>query len=239
MNKTQLATTGADHSPLWEQIEAQRSLIQNYFSSRVRTPEDAEDLVQEVYLRAYQSLGNFRGECPVEYWLMRIAVNLLKNYYRGLQSAPQTVSHSSTENEEEWVQEIGTEECQYLEIEERVHIERWIEIAKQVCTPQEFNVLWAYYRLDSMEEAAALMHMAVKTAWSHFRRGRARLIAFCIAEAPEMVGGRESIERAIQRASATGKTLSVKEQEAFKKPRYQEKVFREACLKIAPFLEPF
>jgi RNA polymerase sigma-70 factor (ECF subfamily) len=38
-------------------------------------PEDARDVTQEVYLRAYRSLGRFRGDAQFETWLHRIAVN--------------------------------------------------------------------------------------------------------------------------------------------------------------------
>ncbi|MEG0048532.1 MAG: sigma-70 family RNA polymerase sigma factor [Clostridia bacterium] len=35
----------------------------------------AEDAVQETFLKAYQAIGNFRGECSEKTWLMRIAMN--------------------------------------------------------------------------------------------------------------------------------------------------------------------
>jgi RNA polymerase sigma-70 factor (ECF subfamily) len=36
---------------------------------------DAEDLAQDVFLKAYQSIGNFRGDAKLSSWLHRIAVN--------------------------------------------------------------------------------------------------------------------------------------------------------------------
>ena len=36
---------------------------------------DAEDLVQDVFLRAYRGLGGFRGDSQLSTWLYRIAVN--------------------------------------------------------------------------------------------------------------------------------------------------------------------
>ena len=36
---------------------------------------DAEDLAQDVFLKAFQSIGNFRGDSRISSWLHRIAVN--------------------------------------------------------------------------------------------------------------------------------------------------------------------
>ena len=47
-----------------------------------RRPEDAEDLSQEVWLKAFRSLGGFRGESSFHTWLCRITVNTFLNHKR-------------------------------------------------------------------------------------------------------------------------------------------------------------
>jgi len=42
--------------------------------------EDAEDVTQEVFLKAWRNLNSFRGESAISTWLYRIAVNLSLNY---------------------------------------------------------------------------------------------------------------------------------------------------------------
>ena len=49
------------------------------------SPEDAEDLAQECFLRAYRSLGSFRGGSAFYTWLYRIAVNLARSGGRSRQ----------------------------------------------------------------------------------------------------------------------------------------------------------
>lgn len=44
--------------------------------------DDAEDITQEVFLKAYGSLAGFRGDSAVYTWLYRIAVNLSLNHLR-------------------------------------------------------------------------------------------------------------------------------------------------------------
>ena len=41
----------------------------------VRNESEAEDIVQETYVRAFTSLSGFRGEASLSTWLTRIAVN--------------------------------------------------------------------------------------------------------------------------------------------------------------------
>jgi RNA polymerase sigma-70 factor (ECF subfamily) len=44
--------------------------------------EDARDVVQEAYLRAYRGIGRFRGEAQVTTWLYRITANCAANHLR-------------------------------------------------------------------------------------------------------------------------------------------------------------
>ena len=48
----------------------------------LKNPEDADNLTQECFLRAYTSMKSFRGECSEQTWLIRIAVNLVRDHAR-------------------------------------------------------------------------------------------------------------------------------------------------------------
>lgn len=48
----------------------------------VRSAEDAEDLAQEVFIEAFESVGSFRGDCAIATWLHRIAVTKSLDYLR-------------------------------------------------------------------------------------------------------------------------------------------------------------
>ncbi len=52
------------------------SLVGRYLNK----PEDAEDVTQETFIKAYRALPRFRGESAFYTWLYRIAVNTAKNY---------------------------------------------------------------------------------------------------------------------------------------------------------------
>jgi RNA polymerase sigma-70 factor (ECF subfamily) len=44
--------------------------------------EEARDLTQETFLRAFQSIGHFRGEADLKTWIYRIAINQARNRWR-------------------------------------------------------------------------------------------------------------------------------------------------------------
>jgi RNA polymerase sigma-70 factor (ECF subfamily) len=48
-----------------------------------RDPHDAEDLSQEVWIKAYRGLKSFRGESSFYTWLRQITINSFLNYKRG------------------------------------------------------------------------------------------------------------------------------------------------------------
>ena len=49
--------------------------IYNYIRRLVVSHEDAEDVLQEVFIRVYRNLGQFRGESSLSTWIYRIATN--------------------------------------------------------------------------------------------------------------------------------------------------------------------
>src|SRR5437660_11527603 len=46
----------------------------------VKDADAADTLTQECFLRAYRNRNSFRGECTIETWLLRIAVNLVRDH---------------------------------------------------------------------------------------------------------------------------------------------------------------
>jgi RNA polymerase sigma-70 factor (ECF subfamily) len=61
-------------------------------------PADAEDLVQETYLRAYRGFAGFEPGTNLRGWLFRILRNVFITSYRKRQNEPITVSHDVYES---------------------------------------------------------------------------------------------------------------------------------------------
>ena len=69
-----------------------------------RRESEVEDIVQEIWLKAYQKLSSFRGEAPFEHWLMRLAVRTCYDFLRGHQRNRETVFSELSEPEEDWLE---------------------------------------------------------------------------------------------------------------------------------------
>ena len=52
--------------------------------------EDARDVCQEAFLRAYRALPGFKGEAKFSSWLYRITLNLCRDWIRRQRRAPVT-----------------------------------------------------------------------------------------------------------------------------------------------------
>jgi len=57
-------------------VERYQDKIYGYVSRMLHDPEEAEDVAQEVFIRAYQNLAGFREAASFPTWLYRIATNL-------------------------------------------------------------------------------------------------------------------------------------------------------------------
>jgi RNA polymerase sigma-70 factor (ECF subfamily) len=68
-----------------------------------RRESEVEDIVQEVWLKAYQKLNTFRGEAPFEHWLMRLAVRTCYDFLRGHQRNRETAFSELSEPEDDWL----------------------------------------------------------------------------------------------------------------------------------------
>ena len=67
----------------FEQLVAERtSDIYGLLFRLTSDSEEARDLTQETFLRAYQAIGKFRGDADLKTWLYRIAINQARNRWR-------------------------------------------------------------------------------------------------------------------------------------------------------------
>jgi RNA polymerase sigma-70 factor (ECF subfamily) len=69
-----------------------------------RRETEVEDIAQEVWLKAFQKLGSFRGEAPFEHWLMRMTVRTCYDFLRGHQRNREDTFSDLTQEEGDWLE---------------------------------------------------------------------------------------------------------------------------------------
>ena len=71
-----------------------------------RRESEVEDIVQEVWIKAYQRLATFRGEAPFEHWLMRLAVRTCYDFLREHQRSREATFTDLTTPENDWLERV-------------------------------------------------------------------------------------------------------------------------------------
>ena len=77
-----------------------------------RRESDVEDIVQEVFIKAFTKLSTFRGDSPFEHWLMRLAVRTCYDFLREHQRNREHPISEITEEESNWLERFATGDVQ-------------------------------------------------------------------------------------------------------------------------------
>jgi len=143
-----------------------------------RNPSDAEDLVQETYLRAYRGFAGFTEGTNLKAWLYRILTNSFINTYRKKQREPQTVE--GPDDLDEWYlfdrlggrSVEGSAEDEVLDKIPDQDVKQALE-----SLPENFRipVLLADVEGFSYKEIAEIMDTPIGTVMSRLHRGRKAL----------------------------------------------------------------
>jgi RNA polymerase sigma-70 factor, ECF subfamily len=62
--------------------------VRSRISPMLRNPEDQDDVIQDVMLKAWRKLASFRGECSFRTWMTRVAINEALMSYRKRRALP-------------------------------------------------------------------------------------------------------------------------------------------------------
>jgi RNA polymerase sigma-70 factor (ECF subfamily) len=137
----------------------------------VGNQEDATDLTQEVFLRAFRALGAFKGDAAVGTWLYRIAVNLSLNAVAGRPRRPEPLDERKSPASPE-----PDAASRVIQSERRAKVRS--AIAKLPPKQRATLVLRVYHDLPHHEIARLLGNSvgAVKANFFHALRNLERLL---------------------------------------------------------------
>ncbi len=72
-----------------------------------RRKDEVQDIVQEVFIKAFQKLDSFRAEAPFEHWLMRMTVRTCYDFLRSHQRNRETTLTELSDPEVDWLERFA------------------------------------------------------------------------------------------------------------------------------------
>lgn len=108
--------------------------IVNFLNKMVRSRQDAEDLAQDTFVKAYKNIHRFDPKYKFTTWLFTIAKRTAMNHYR---SAKSTVELTPEKEIDERDPSVA--------LEEKDQAEGLWDKAKRLLKPNQYNALWLRY----------------------------------------------------------------------------------------------
>lgn len=69
-----------------------------------RKEDEVEDIVQEVFIKAFQKLPTFQAKAPFEHWLMRLAIRTCYDFLRAHQRNREIAASDMSDQEGDWLE---------------------------------------------------------------------------------------------------------------------------------------
>ncbi len=168
-----------DRPAFGQLVEAYQDKIYGYASRMLGDPDEAEDVAQETFVRAYRSLPHFRGAASFHTWLYRIASNLAIDVARRnrRQSTGNFSLDEPLESEEgDYEREIADESGSPEQLAARREMQ---ELVRQAVAelPEKLRAVVVLYELqgESYEDIAEILGCPLGTVKSRLFNARSQL----------------------------------------------------------------
>jgi len=160
-----------DQQSFEELIERYQHFVFTIALRYVRNREDAEEIAQDVFVKAYRSLADFKGNAKFSTWLYTIAVNTTKTFLRKVKPPVDSLDH---------VQISETVDKQHsgngADLTEQRSMQLLINQAIGLLGPDDAIVITLFYKAEqSIEETGLIMGLTPNAVKVRLHRARLRL----------------------------------------------------------------
>jgi RNA polymerase sigma-70 factor (ECF subfamily) len=147
--------------------------LYNYAMILTRNQAEAEDLVQETYLRAIPAMQRLRADSNIKSWLFRILRNIWLNQLRKLKTDPQLVHIDADGTSAD--EPIDSGKHSYDAYVSKLEIKQVRAAIEQLPTEFREIILLREFEELSYQEIAALLDCPAGTVMSRLARARSKL----------------------------------------------------------------
>jgi len=160
-----------DQQSFEELIERYQHFVFTIALRYVRNREDAEEIAQDVFVKAYRSLADFKGNAKFSTWLYTIAMNTTKTFLRKVKPPVDSLDH---------VKISETVDKQHngngADLTEQRSMQRLINQAIGLLSPDDAIVITLFYKAEqSIEETGLIMGLTPNAVKVRLHRARLRL----------------------------------------------------------------
>lgn len=159
-----------------ELMRLYQAKIFRFVAFSVRDFDAAETITQDCFLKAHNTRNQFRGDCSISTWLMKIAFNLVRDHTKTLKfrfwKNVQTTAINVDELGHHLPSEASSPEAQYL-ARERVEL---IQSSLEKLSDKQRSVFLMKFVEDlDLPEIAEIMGMPLQTVKTHLYRAVATI----------------------------------------------------------------
>lgn len=148
-----------DNDKLTEYVGRFQATVYRVAYSYVKSPTDAEDITQEVFLKLYRAEDKFTSDENVKAWLIRVTINMSKNF----------LSSFWRRNKSDLPESIALKEkTDYVLLEALNRLNKNYRIA----------IYLHYYEGYSVSEISSILKISESNVKARLKRGRDKLKAF-------------------------------------------------------------
>jgi RNA polymerase sigma-70 factor (ECF subfamily) len=153
-----------------ELIEAHKDRLFAFVWRIIRRQDEAEEICQETFLRAFSSLDSFSSKYRFSTWLFTIGYRLCLNHIRRKKSLTGEMDFTAMQSDEPDASARVAESEEARLLKSKI----W-EAVDRLSSPQKAAVMLFYREGMSCEEIAQSLDMPMATVKSHLHRARGRL----------------------------------------------------------------
>ena len=160
-------------------VTAYQKQVYNLALRTVGNEEDAADMTQEAFLRAYRSLGSFRGESKFSVWLYRLTTNICIDFLRSRGRRPTVSLTAADEDEEPQELDVADDRFDPVQSLERAELRRAVQRGL-ASLPEDYRRILMLRELSGLSyaEIGQVLRLEEGTVKSRLFRARKKLCDF-------------------------------------------------------------
>ena len=154
-------------------VERHKTIVFNIILQITRSREDTEEVAQDVFLKAYQSINNFKGDSKFSTWLYRIAYNMAISKVRKKKLPISSIEDSELADHE--IKQVYDD----FDLIENSDKKKYLKKAIDQLSPEDSMVITLYYLNErSIEEICELSDMSKSNVKVRLHRARKKMFDY-------------------------------------------------------------